>query len=145
MSTFKVDVGTGTRITFHRSRFSGEVTGASHDGRSRPEIMTHHLLSEVPPPGSNKFGGITKRTGRLQDPGNLSLELHFDPGDLVPINQDPEPITVEYPPPKGKSVGAKLIGEGFMSSDSTAVQLEDKMTQSVTLSMSGIWEHIPAK
>jgi hypothetical protein len=63
----------------------------------------------------------------------------------VPINRDPEPATLEFPPPKGKTVGAKLIGELFLTSDSTAVQLEDKMTQSVTLSMSGIWEHIPAK
>lgn len=131
-----VDLGTRTYLTFNTSGFSIEVVGIQLGGVTRPAIDTTHLLSTLPVSG--EFGGRTFIPGKLQDPGELTLEVHHDPDKVPPVNQDPETMVLTFPTPAGKTTGAYYTFQGFVTSYQAGAPLEDKMGATITVKLSGV-------
>lgn len=131
-----VDVGTTTSLTWNTSGLLVEVVGIQIGGISRPAIDTTHLLSTLPVAG--QFGGRTFMPGKLQDPGELTLEIHHDPDKVPPVNTAPEVLVLRFPIPAGKTVGAYYTMTGFCTAYQAGNPLEDKMGATITVKLSGV-------
>lgn len=122
-----VNVGTGTTIGFSAGAYAAEVLNVSWSGISRPSIDTTHMGTVE----ANNFGGRTFMPGDLVDPGELTVEYHFDP-DLDPlIDGAVVTITVTFP---GTSTWA---ASGFCTAFEFTDPLEDKMVCSATFKITG--------
>lgn len=129
------DIGTGTTIAFGTTGFQAQVTGVSLAGIAREAIDTSHMATTPTPAG--KMGSRTFMPGDLSDGGELSLEIHFDPDDVPPISQPAEQVTVTFPIPAGLTNGATYVFSGFVTGFQANVPLEDKMTGTLTVKVSG--------
>jgi hypothetical protein len=125
-----VDIGTGASVTFGTSGFNAYVSNISGPNASRDPIETTHLLTT---------GGKTFIPGDLYDPGEITLDIMFDPSLTVPMfaQEVLETITITYPVPAGLSTGATWACSGFVTGHSPTAPLEDKMTASLTIKLSG--------
>ncbi len=125
-----IDVGTGLTIAFGTSGFSAYLLDFGGPKISRAVVDTTHYATT---------GGRTFRPGDLYDGGELSLEFAFD-ADLTPpmfSAQQPETITITMPLPSGKTTPATWSFSAFMSDYEPKMPLEDKMTATATLKISG--------
>ena len=123
-----VDLGTGLSLTFGTSGFTANLLSVNGQDISRPAIQTTHL------------GTTTAHTfipGDLYDPGGVEIEFQFDPDDYPPIDQPAETITVTYPLSSGGTTAANWAASGFMTDFSWGAPLEELMTGSATLKLSG--------
>ena len=119
-----VDVGTGTTVTFGTSGFSANVTNIDWSDINREAIQTSHL---------GTVDAHTHIPGKLYDSGSIELEIQFDPEDgLPPINGAAETITITFP---DESVWS---GTGFATGFTATVPLEELMTGTLTLKISGV-------
>lgn len=130
-----VDIGTGTKVGFATSSFTADLTGLTWSGISRESIETSHM--ETAAPGADEFGNRTFVPGDLSDPGELTMQIHFNPGTLPPIDQPAEVITITWPLTKNQTVAATWASEGFITDYNPDDPLEDKMTASITVKFSG--------
>lgn len=122
------DIGTGTSIVFGTSAFTAELTAVDWSGISRGSVQCSHL-------GTTNFHKFIPTD--LVDPGELNIEFNFDPSTTPPYDQPVETITVTFPVPDGLSTPADWEGDGFMTNFEFTVPLEEKMTGSATLKMTG--------
>lgn len=129
------DVGTGTTIVFGTSGFSAEIVGVQLGGVSREAIDTSHMGTTPTPAG--KMGSRTFMPGDLSDGGELQLEVHHDPDLVPPIGGAVETVTVTFPLPAGQATPASYAFSGFVTGYSAAVPLEDKMTGTLSVKVSG--------
>lgn len=123
-----VDNGTGASITFGTSGFTANLTAINGEGIERASIETTHL------------GTTTARTfmgGDLFDPGNVSLELQFDPDNKPPFTGASETITVTFPLSSGGSTAATWAASGFVTGFDYGAPLEELMTGTMTVKLSG--------
>lgn len=123
-----IDNGTGTSIGFGTSSFAATVTAINGESIERVAIRTSHL------------GTTTAHTftpGDLFDPGELSLDLQFDPDNKPPLNGAAETITVTFPVAAGESSGATWAASGFVTGFSYGVPFEELMTGTMTIKLSG--------
>jgi len=123
-----VDNGTGASVTFGTSSFTANITAINGEAIERPAIDTTHL------------GTTTARTfipGDLVDHGTLTLEIQFAPDDSPPIKLAAETITVTFPLSAGGATAANWAFSGFATSFSYGVPLEELMTGSLTLKVTG--------
>lgn len=125
-----VDVGTGASISFGTSGFSAYITEISGPGLTRDPVETTHL---------GTTGGKTFRPGDLYDGGEVTLSVMHDPSITPPMtsNQQAETITITCPIPSGLTTGATWVFSGFMTNYNPTLPLEDKMTASVTIKVTG--------
>lgn len=130
-----VDLGTGATLTFGSSGFSIELTSITWDGIEREIIETSHL--GTPPATGNEIGSKTFLAGDLSDPGELSFEGHHNPGEIPPVEGNPELITLTYPLVAGDTTPAAWSAQGQMTSYSATVPLEDKMVASGAVKIVG--------
>lgn len=130
-----VNDGTGTTITFATSSFTAEITNIEWGGIERESIDTTNLSAAAP--GANDFGNRTFIPSALADPGELTLEIHFNPDTLPPVHLVAETITVTFPLVSGDTTAAKWAGSGFATGYGAVVPLGDKMTTTMTVKMSG--------
>lgn len=132
-----VDVGTGTSLVFGTSGFNAYITNVSGPGITREAIETTHL---------GTTGGKTFIPGDLYDGGELTLDVMHDPSITVPMlaGNQPETITITYPTPAGMSSGATWSFSGFMTNYEPTAPLEDKMTATVTIKLTGNLTQTPA-
>ncbi len=126
MAGGRSDIATGTTVVFADSGFTGHLLDVSWDGIERVSVDSSHL-------GTANFR--TFIPGELTDPGELSLELAFDPDDDPPFNGDAEVITVTFPL-FSLLTPAKWVASGFMRTFSFGAPLEEKMTASTAVKMS---------
>ena len=129
-----VDVGTGTSITFADSGFTAEIVDIQIGGISREAVDVTEMSDTV---GAGNIGGREFIPTRLADPGELTLEVHFDPDVTPPVNLPPEQIDIDFPLAPGDLTAAKWEALGFCTSYDAAVPLEDKMTATITIKISG--------
>lgn len=122
------DEGFGTTITF-QSGFCAEILDVSWDGIERNAIDTSHMTTVD--------GWMTFLLSDLKDPGELTVELQFDPDESPPITAAAETVTVTFPIPAGGSVAATWACSGGLTSMGIAVPHNDKMTASCKLKFSG--------
>ena len=130
MAGANVDIGTGTTITFADSAFSAELLSVNGSGLARASVDTTHL---------GTVGGMTFIPTDLVDSGEFEIEIHFNPDNFPPIDAPVEVITITFPLVAGDSTPAKWVCEGFMTNFDWGVQLEDKMTASATIKLSGLY------
>jgi len=130
-----VDAGTGTVVTFVTSAFTFQLLSLSHSGINRESIDTSHMGTAAPAAG--KFGNRTFIPGDLSDPGEVTMEGHFNPDTIPPIDAASETIRIEFPLSAGGLTKAKYEFSGFMTSFEYEDPLEDKMTATFTVKATG--------
>lgn len=135
MAGQNVDVTTGLTLLFATSGFSAELLDGSLSGVARESIPTSHMGTPAAPASS--FGNMTFIPGRLIDPGEYSFEVHFNPQTLPPIGAAPEVITVTFPKAPADTTPAKYVFTGFITAFDEGLPLDDKMTATVTIKVSG--------
>ena len=122
------DVGTGTSAAFATSSFTGSIMGITRSGVERPSIPTSHL---------GTTDDHTFMPGDLVDQGSYDFALQFDPDTTPPIDGAAEVITITFPLPSGQSTPATAVFTGFVVSRGEEVPLEDLMTASFTVKVTG--------
>lgn len=116
-------VGTGLTITFS-SGFFAEILTGKLTGYERPVIETSHMGTTT---------AMTFTPGSLANPGQIEVELLFDPSTKPPINSTAEAIVVTF------SDATTWTGSGFMSEFEWESPLEDRITANATVKCSGDW------
>ena len=130
-----VDVGHGTTITFGTSGWTGNVESVSWGGIARTVIETSHMGTTAA--GANQFGNRTFLPGDLIDPGTITLAVHFNPQTNPPIGAVAETVTITFPLVAGDSTPANWACSGFVSSFDIQDNMDDKMTASMVVKLSG--------
>lgn len=122
------DVGTGTTIVFGTSSFTAEILNVGQDGIDRIAVQTSHMTTT----NSHTF-----MPGDLVDEGEVTLEFAFNPNNQPPIRGAAETVTITFPIPAGGSAGATAQFTGFIKGWDWGAALEEKMTGTATLKVSG--------
>lgn len=115
------EVSTGISITFD-SGFFAEILDVTPPGASRESIQTsHHGTSDA----------HTFTPAKLVDWGELQVEMAFDPGEAPPVNSEAETVTITF------AGGDTWTFSGFMTGYEPSAPLEERMTASATIKVSG--------
>lgn len=139
-----VSVANGLRIAFGKSGFEADIVSVSHSGVARALIETSHM--GTPEPQDGEIGGKTFIVDPLEDPGQLQLQVHYDPSN-PPKRTDPdepEAIEVTYRKPKGATTAARLVGDGWLQEWSAEMNLGAKMTATLTVKFTGLLNVVKA-
>lgn len=135
MAGATVDNAMGITAVFGTSSFTSEVTDIDWGGITRNPIDTSH--QGIAAAGAGKFGNKTFIPADLSDPGELTLTLHFDPDQEPPIDQPAETLTLTWPLASGDATAATWAGSVFITSYEVGAPLDDKMTATMTVKVSG--------
>jgi len=130
-----VDISTGATITFATSGFTAEVTAIGLASVNRGSVDTSHFGTAAPAAG--KYGNRTFIPGDLSDPGELTMEIHFNPDTTPPIDAVAEIITIQFSASDTDVTGATFVGTGFATGWDMTGPLDDKMTATLTVKWSG--------
>ena len=127
----------GITVAFATSAFTCKIVDVDGPELSRSEIETTHQTSEeywrnyIP--------------SKLKNGGELSLKIHFAPDATPPIDGAPETVTVTWPVPEGKLVGATWSwNRSFMTKFKASGQLGQLMTADITVKFQGKLTIVPA-
>ena len=122
MASPAVDIATGITIVFGTTAFSMEILDVSGPSYARDPIeMTHQ--------GSVKAKEFTPAD--LYDGGEVTFDVHYNPDSAIPVDEVTEEITVTWP------AGATVVFDGFMTGFEPTGPLNDKMTASATVKVTG--------
>ena len=135
MAGKNVDVTTGTTVTFGTSSFTAEIIDLAIGGVSRKSIDVSHMGTAAA--GAAEFGNMPFIAGRLTDAGELAMELHFNPQTIPPIDLVEETVTITFPLVPGDTTPADYSFTGFFTGFDIGLPLDDKMTASATVKISG--------
>ena len=141
MAGTTVDIGTGTTVAFGTTAFVAEYLNIDWGGIERPAIDTSHMGTAAA--GAGKFANRTKIPGDLSDPGNITLEAHFNPEVAITVNfaalidTGAETLTITWPKAAGDSTAAKWAASAFCVSVSISDPLEDKMIATIEMAITG--------
>lgn len=124
-----VDLGTGTTVTFGTSSFTANLVSVDWDGIERASVQTSHL---------GTTSAHTFIPGDLYNPGEITMNIQFNPDNAPPISSAAETITVTFPLSSGGITAANWAGTGFATGFTAGVQLEELMTGTLTVKMSGV-------
>ena len=117
-------VGTGTTISFE-SGFLAEILDVTPPGMSRESIATSHM--------GTADNAHTFTPAKLVDYGELSVDIGFDPSAEPPITDAASAIVITFP----DSTASTWTFNGFMTGYEAADPLEDRMTASCTIKVTG--------
>lgn len=117
-----VDTGYGITITFS-SGFFAQIIGVTPPGSSREAIDTSHT--------ETTGGDMTFIPSDLIDNGELQVELNFNPGTTPPIDSAAETVTITF------ASGTTWAFTGFMTNYEPDAPIDDRMTASCTVKVSG--------
>lgn len=116
-----LELGTGTTIAFDTGFFA-EIVSIDWSGITREAIDSSH------------FGTSAWRTFQpadLVDPGELQVEIHFDPDDTPAHGGAAETCTITWPDTTTWAASA------FMTNFEITGEFEGKLTATATLKFSG--------
>jgi len=122
MAAPNVDIGTGITLVFGTSGFTAEITDITPPGASRDSVNTSHQGTTT----AHTFSPTD-----LYDAGELSFDFHFNPDTSPPIDGATEEIVMTFPS------GCTWTFNGFMTAYEPSTPLEDKMTGSATVKVTG--------
>ena len=142
----KVRIGSGTTISFETSGFESELIDLSFTGIERTAVDSSHMSSTRALPGAAnaEFGTLEYIPVLYVNPGELNLEMHYNPFEEPIIESAIEEIIITFPTGTGEGTGDIYTGNGFCTAYDVTVTLEDKMMLSMTIRMSGPWAHTNA-
>lgn len=135
MAGTPVDVGTGATIVFGTSSFTAQVKDIDWGGIARDSHETTHLSTSVP--GANEFGGKTFIPGDLADGGEITMDIHFNPDTLPPINLAPEVVTVTWPKAAADTTASIWSASAFVTAYQGGAPVEELMAGSITVKIAG--------
>lgn len=122
--------GNSGTISFGTQAFTGSWNRIGAWQPSRDKIETSHL---------GTTGYKTFIPGDLDDPGEVTLEVQFDPTASLPSMADPETVTITYPKKVGTNTAASLAGSGFITKAGTPeLRNGQVMVQEITVAFDGI-------
>ncbi len=116
------DSGFGTTITWE-SGFLGEVISVDWSGIARESIDTTHMTTAN--------NAKTFMPSDIYDPGEVSVEMAFNPSATPPITDAADEVTVTFP------AGDTWVASGFLTSFDLNSPLEDRMTATAVVKLSG--------
>ena len=119
------DVGFGTAITF-QSGFFAEIISVAWGGISRESVETTNMATT----NATK----TFMPSDIYDPGELTVEMAMDTDALdapPPITAAAETVTVTFPDTSSWACS------GFMTGFDVDIPMEDRITGTATLKLSG--------
>jgi len=126
------DVGTGSTFVFGTTPVALDITSIETSGASREAVDITTLATT----GARAF-----MPGDLYDAGEISIEGLLDPnlGDalVTKIGAVTETGTITFPIPSGGVSGATFAATCFLTEFETSVGIEEEMTFSLTLKLSG--------
>ena len=129
------DTATGITAVFGTSGFTSEVVDVSWGGIARESHEVSHQGTAAP--GAGKFGNREFIPGDLSDPGELSLELHFDADQEPPIDAVAETLTITWPKAAADATAATWAASVFVTSFDVGASLDEVMTASMTVKVTG--------
>src|SRR5262245_8898689 len=129
-----VSAGSGTEVTFETSGFSARITNVRWSGIMRNAIDTSYM--QFGTIGANQFGNREYIPSGLIDPGEIVLDIHFNPEDHVPMNE-PEMITVTWPKAAADATAATWACTGFVRQMEINDPMDEKMTATLTIKLTG--------
>jgi hypothetical protein len=122
-------IGTGTSLTRGTTSI-GEVISASIGSAERASIDISHLgLAETT--STTQVGSMTFTPGALVNPGELSAEVNFEPGQFLSLKESVQSYSVTFP--NGAAFGAS----GFVTASDVQIPFEDRITGNVTIKLTG--------
>lgn len=128
---------TGATITFGTSGFSAYITDTiDWSGIERAVIETTHFGSTLPS-GARQVGGRTFTPGKLVDPGELTLQIQYDPTLDIPLGSGDVAEAITIQPPSGMA-GSAITGSGFIRSARIGLPLEGLATATIVVKFTGI-------
>ena len=130
-----VNVGTATTITFGTSGYSANVETVDWSGMEREAFPTTHMGTTLP--GANQIGGKTYIPSKFADPGEITLEVQYNPQTNPPLNGAAETITVTWPLVSGDSTPASWSASGFLRSFRITDPHDGKMMATAVVKLSG--------
>ncbi len=132
-----IDSGAGLTMTFGTSGWTAELTRITADGISRGFTeSTHYGTTQAN--GTTTIGGKTFFPHAFADPGSTTVEVHFNPDTIPPVNAAAETITFAFEKSGGDTTGASWAVSGFISDFSADFEMDGKMTATLTLKHSGL-------
>lgn len=117
------DVATGATITFDTGFFA-EILGINWTGISRESIDTSHMGTTT---------AMTYTPSTLFDAGEIQVEMAFVPATTPAWGGAAETVTVTWP----DSGAATWAASGFMTNFDIQATLEERITATATLKLSG--------
>ncbi|MFQ5626656.1 MAG: hypothetical protein ACE5FM_08400 [Methyloligellaceae bacterium] len=123
-----IDVFTGATLTF-ASGVLGEIEDVSWSGFSREAIQSSHQ--------GTTNNAHTFIPADFHDPGELSLDVHFDADKDIPTTMAAAAETVTLTWPNTASTAANWAASGFLTSFDITGTLNDKIMASATIKLSG--------
>lgn len=125
-------IGTGATLTSSSASWAAQITNISHGGMDREAVDVSHLTSTE----YREF-----LIGKLTDPGELSVDFIMDVAQKPPLLGTKELWTVVLPIMASSATtvltGAKVSGNGALTSFNYDVPLEDKITGSCSIKFLG--------
>lgn len=122
MASPLVDISVGITIAFASSGFTAQILDVNPASPTVDDIQTSH---------QGTTGGHTFVAADLVDNGEMSFDIHFNPDTTVPVGGANETITITFP------AGATESYDGYIKSATPAAPLNDKMTSTITVKVSG--------
>jgi len=114
--------GFGIGIQFANGFFA-EIIDVTPPNQTREAIETTHTQTPE--------GWATFEPSDVADAGELQVEMAFHPDSPVPVKQPKESITITFPS------GTTWAFLGFLTEHAPAAPIDDRMTASVTIKVSG--------
>ena len=127
------DILTGATLTAGTSSWSADLTGISPEF-SREAVETTHLGTAAP--GAGKFGNKTFIPARTSG-GTCGVEGFYNPDTIPPTDAVTETWTIQYTASGGDSTGASLAFSGFMTNFAITGSLDEAITFTADLQISG--------
>jgi len=118
-----MEIGTGCTISYSSSFFA-EILSITPPGPSREAINVSHMGTTA----AHVFKAVD-----LVDWGELEVEMAFDPSTSIPIDSAEEQIVITFP----DSSSSTMTFQGFMTGFTMSIPLEDKMTATATIKVTG--------
>lgn len=135
MPGIPVDVGHGTTVEFLTTGFSAELTSLRLVGAARRELDASHMA--VPAAGAQAFGNRPYVRGRLVNPGQLVLGIHFAPDTNPPLHAPPETLAITWPIPPGDDFASLWRVSGFLVDLAITDSLDEVMVGTLTVQLTG--------
>jgi hypothetical protein len=117
-------IGTGTTVTFNSIALA-EILDVTPPGMSRESVQSSHM------------GTVTAHTHlptKLYDGGELTLEIAFDPKLVMPFADTVAACVILFP----DSAASTWTFDAFVTGYEPADPLEDRMTATITLKVTGV-------
>lgn len=137
----------GTTVVFTKSGFTARLRSVDGPNQAVDKLDSSYL-------GSTYM--VREFTPGMMDPGEVTLEVIFDPDQLYAHNPFSdaygargwsdaatvlETITITHPPKVGQTSGATSVASGFITAHGQTGRIGELMTATLTFAASGPWTY----